>query len=133
MNTKPIRDLLDKISPWPWHVDYKYIAPYVTEDHKFSISRKDEEGNDASILWCEMGYGHNRTHVEANADFIALAPQIISDLLNENDKHREFLGEIARILSMENEGDEICAAIQITAIKRWFECNEDYIKEICGE
>ena len=82
MKTKDINKLLDEISEWPWHWDgLSYVW------------RKDQQGVICDEVCRIRGYGSKEPQ-EINAQFIAAAPEIVSQLVKEKEQLRKALAGI---------------------------------------
>lgn len=88
MKIDEIKKMLSEISPWPWNV--------VLYEHGFSAALIDSkvECND-SKYYVVTGSGYEINLKDAN--FIAAAPEIISELIKQNELMRKALEEISNV------------------------------------
>ena len=86
MNKEKIEKLLSEISPWPWVL--------YSDEHSTEIQDKERNTKSPVIPWTGFdGCNKYYKEVRANAQFIAQAPQIISDLLAENKQQEKDIEE----------------------------------------
>ncbi len=100
MNLSDIKEILSKISTLPWETDGYYIwADGMQMVADFPLEGASEDKNNIARIR-GVGRGASDDELDANANFIAAAPQIISDLLEQVEaqsaelKRRDELNEL---------------------------------------
>lgn len=86
-----IKEMLEKISPWPW---------IQTDENEAvdSIPLEKTDGKDFRI--CIVGEDLVADEYESNLKFIAAAPQIISDLVNKFEEQQKEIKELKEYKQM---------------------------------
>lgn len=122
MTHKEIREMLDRISSWPWFKELQEEDDYNAE---YLLVHNDLKGNLESVI-CELSFCEREEKLN-DADFIAKAPEIVDLLLKEKETCLRVISNYEKEAKVyTNQNDKLKQQNKMMREVLEFYANDDY-------